>query len=74
MPKFELFDPPQTAWLATDKGTGFLSSCVIDEFIFFSRAVTAKEVSEIFKKGIDGALSVDGTGKLPTVWADLKRR
>jgi len=36
---------------------------VIDEFIFFSRAVTAKEVDEIFKKGIDGALSVDGTGK-----------
>jgi len=63
MPKFELFDPPQTAWLATDKGTGFLSSCVIDEFIFFSRAVTAKEVGEIFKKGIDGDLSVDGTGK-----------
>ena len=29
----------------------------------FSRAVTAKEVDEIFKKGIDGALSVDGTGK-----------
>ena len=36
---------------------------MIDEFIFFSRAVTAKEVDEIFKKGIDGVLSVDGTGK-----------
>jgi len=46
---------------------------VIDEFIFYSRAVTAKEVDEIFKKGIDGALSVDGVGKLPTIWAELKR-
>ncbi|HHZ93078.1 TPA: hypothetical protein EYN65_21745 [Candidatus Poribacteria bacterium] len=73
VPKFELADQEQTAWLATDKGTGFLSSCVIDEFIFYSRAVTAKEVDEIFTKGIDGALSVDGVGKLPTIWAELKR-
>ena len=71
--KFELADQEQTAWLATDRGTGFLSSCVIDEFIFYSRAVTAKEVDEIFKKGIDGALNVDGVEKLPTIWADLKR-
>ena len=56
MPKFELDDQDQTAWLATDKGTGFLSSCVIDEFIFYSRAVTAKEVDEISKKGIVGCL------------------
>jgi len=54
VPKFELFGPPQTAWLATDKGTGFLSSCVIDEFIFFSRAVTAKEIDEILKKASTG--------------------
>ena len=73
VPKFELADQEQTAWLATDRGTGFLSSCVIDEFIFYSRAVTKDEVNDLFTKGVEGALGVDRAGKLPTVWADLKR-
>jgi hypothetical protein len=72
VPKFELSDTPQTAWLATDKG-GWISACVIDEFVFFSRAVTAKEVNELFTKGVEGALSVDGYEKLPTIWANLKK-
>jgi hypothetical protein len=72
VPKFELSDTPQTAWLATDKG-GWISACVIDEFVFFSRAVTDKEVNELFTKGVEGALSVDGYEKLPTIWANLKK-
>ena len=27
VPKFQLQDQDQTAWLATDRGTGFLSAC-----------------------------------------------
>ena len=73
VPKFELADQPQTAWLATDKG-GWVSACSIDEAIFFSRAVTADEVNDIFTKGFEGALRVDKAGKLPTVWANLKRK
>ena len=69
--KFELNDEAQTAWLATDKG-GWISACVIDEFVFFSRAVTAKQVDEIFTKDVDEALSVDGKKRLSTIWADLK--
>ena len=72
VPKFELDDTPQTAWLATDKG-GWVSACVIDEFVFFSRAVTADEVNELFTKGVDGALNVDDHNKLPTIWGDLKK-
>ena len=72
VPKFELSDTPQTAWLATDKG-GNVSACVIDECIFFSRAVTAEEVNDLFTKGIDGALNVNNYNKLPTIWGDLKK-
>ena len=71
--KFELADQTQTAWLATDKG-GWVSACSIDEAIFFSRAVTKDEVNELFTKGFEGALGVDRAGKLPTVWADLKKK
>ena len=72
VPKFEMNDEDQTAWLATDQG-GWHSACIIDEFIFFSRAVTADEVNEIFSKGIDVGTKVDRVSKLPTIWADLKK-
>ena len=31
VPKFQLQDQDQTAWLATDRGTGFLSAVIMDE-------------------------------------------
>ena len=72
VPKFELADQEQTAWLATDRGTGFLSACIIDEFIFYSDAVTEEEVNQIMEKGFEGALSVDSLDKLSVIWGKLK--
>ena len=70
VPKFELADQEQTAWLATDRGTGFLSACIIDEFIFYSDAVTEEEVNQIMEKGFEGALSVDSLDKLSVIWGN----
>lgn len=72
---FSLTDQQQTAWLATDKGVGFLSACTVDDVGLFNEALTENDVKNIMKDGIARALgfvAVGSTGKLPAVWGTLK--
>ena len=73
VPKFQLQDQDQTAWLATDKGTGFLSATIMDEVGLFNDGLTEDEVKGIMNDGIlFTALAVDPSDKLPVVWGKLK--
>lgn len=73
VPKFQLQDQEQTAWLATDKGTGFLSACIMDEVGLFNDALTEDEVQGIMNDGIyHTAFAVEPFDKLPVLWGKLK--
>ena len=73
VPKFQLQDQDQTAWLATDKGTGFLSACIMDEVGLFNDALTEDEIQGIMNDGIfHTALAVEPADKLPVLWGKLK--
>ena len=75
VPKFQLQDQDQTAWLATDKGTGFLSAVVMDEVGLFNDALTEDEIQNIMKDGIyHTAFAVEPTDKLSVLWGKLKAR
>ena len=75
VPNFELQDQEQTAWLATDKGTGFLSACIMDEVGLFNDALTEDEVQGIMNEGIyHTAFAVEPLDKLPVLWGKLKTR
>lgn len=74
VPKFELQDQDQTAWLATDKGTGFLSACIMDEVGLFNDALTEDEIQGIMNDGIwHTAFAVEPSDKLSVLWAKLKQ-
>ena len=73
VPKFQLLEQEQTAWIATDKGTGFLSACVVDEVGLFNAALSAADVKTVMTKGIhQAAYAVDPLGKLTTLWGRMK--
>ncbi len=75
VPKFQLQDQDQTAWLATDKGTGFLSAVIMDEVGLFNDALTEDEIQGIMKDGIyHTAFAVEPSDKLPVLWGKLKTR
>ena len=75
VPKFQLLDQDQTAWLATDKGTGFLSATIMDEVGLFNDGLTEDEVQDIMNDGIyHTAFAVEPLDKLPVLWGKLKRR
>ena len=75
VPKFQLQDQDQTAWLATDKGTGALSACIMDEVGLFNDALTEDEIQGIMKDGIyHTAFAVEPSDKLPVLWGKLKAR
>ncbi len=44
VPKFQLQDQDQTAWLATDKGASFKSACIMDEVGLFNDALSKEEI------------------------------
>jgi len=75
VPHFTLTDTQQTAWVATDHGTGFLSNCMVDEVGLFKEALTEDDVKTIVNKGLAWALGMVGIepeGKLTTIWGRLK--
>ena len=73
VPKFQLQDQDQTAWLATDKGVGFLSATIMDEVGLFNDGLTEDEVQGIMNDGIlFTAFAVDPSEKLPVLWGKLK--
>ena len=73
VPKFQLVDQNQTAWLATDKGASFQSACVMDEVGLFNDALTEEEVQNIMKHGIyQTTYAVEPTDKLTVLWGTLK--
>ena len=73
VPKFQLQDQDQTAWLATDKGTGFLSAVIMDEVGLFNDALTEDEIQSIMKDGIyHTAFAVEPSDKLSVLWGKLK--
>ena len=73
VPKFQLQDQDQTAWLATDKGTGFLSAVIMDEVGLFNDALTEDEIQNIMKDGIyHTAFAVEPSDKLSVLWGKLK--
>ena len=73
VPKFQLVDQDQTAWLATDKGASFQSACVMDEVGLFNDALTEEEVKNIMKHGIyQAAYAVEPAEKLTVLWGKLK--
>lgn len=75
VPKFQLQDQDQTAWLATDKGVGFLSACIMDEVGLFNDALTEDEIQGIMNDGISHtAFAVEPSDKLPVLWGKLKGR
>ena len=75
VPKFQLQDQDQTAWLATDRGTGFLSAVIMDEVGLFNDALTEDEIQGIMKDGIyHTAFAVEPSAKLPVLWGKLKAR
>ena len=73
VPKFQLQDQDQTAWLATDRGTGFLSAVIMDEVGLFNDGLTEDEVQGIMNDGIyHTAYAVEPLDKLPVLWGKLK--
>lgn len=73
VPKFQLQDQEQTAWLATDKGVGFLSATIMDEVGLFNDGLSEDEVQAIMNDGIfHTAFAVEPSGKLPVLWGRLK--
>ena len=75
VPKFQLQDQEQTAWLATDRGTGFLSAVIMDEVGLFNDALTEDEIQGIMKDGIyHTAFAVEPSDKLSVLWGKLKAR
>ena len=75
VPKFELQDQDQTAWLATDRGTGFLSAVIMDEVGLFNDALTEDEVQGIMNDGIyHTTFAVEPLNKLSVLWGKLKAR
>ena len=73
VPKFQLQDQDQTAWLATDKGVGFLSATIMDEVGLFNDGLTEDEVQGIMNDGIEfTAFAVEPSNKLPVLWGRLK--
>ena len=75
VPKFQLQDQDQTAWLATDRGTGFLSAVIMDEVGLFNDALTEDEIQGIMKDGIyHTAFAVEPSDKLSVLWGKLKVR
>ena len=71
VPKFQLQDQDQTAWLATDSGWAFLSACIMDEVGLFKDALTKDEIHRIMNDGIY-AFAMAPADKLSTLWEDLK--
>lgn len=45
---------------------------IIDEIAFWNRPLSAKEVAEVFDRGIDQILDVSARGKLAMTWAAVK--
>ncbi len=73
VPKFQLQDQDQTAWLATDRGTGFQSACIMDDVGLFNDALTEDEIQGIMNEGIfQTAFTVEPADKLPVLWGKLK--
>ncbi len=73
--KFQLQDQDQTAWLATDRGTGFLSAVIMDDVGLFNDALTKEEIQKIMEDGIYHTVyAVEPTDKLSTVWGKLKQQ
>ena len=73
VPKFQLADQDQTAWLATDAGHGFQSACIKDEVGLFNEALSKQEIQDIMNNGIlTTAYSVEPGGKLSLLWGGLK--
>ena len=69
VPKFQLQDQDQTAWLATDRGTGFLSAVIMDEVGLFNDALTEDEIQQ----DMEQVLSVSPLDKAATTWGLLKK-
>ena len=75
VPKFQLQDGDQTAWLATDKGAAFHSACIMDEVGLFNDALSKEEIQKIMEDGIyHTAYAVEPADKLSTVWGKLKQQ
>lgn len=73
--KFQLVKEKQTAWLATDKGASFQSTCIMDEVGLFNDALTVEEIQNIMENGIyHTAYPVEPADKLSTVWGKLKQQ
>ncbi len=73
VPKFQLQDQEQTAWLATDKGANFFSAVIMDEVGLFNDGLTKDEIQRIMNDGIfHTAFAVEPSDKLPLLWGKLK--
>lgn len=73
--KFQLQDQDQTAWLATDAGTGFLSAVIMDDVGLFKDALSKDEIQNIMENGIyHTAYAVEPSDKLPVLWGKLKKQ
>lgn len=73
VPKFQLQDQEQTAWLATDKGVNFFSAVIMDEVGLFNDGLTEDEIQRIMNDGIfHTAFAVEPSDKLPLLWGKLK--
>ncbi|MBM3214016.1 LamG domain-containing protein [Candidatus Poribacteria bacterium] len=72
---FILQDQNQTAWVATDKGIGFLTACVVDEVGLFKVGLEAGDVKSIMESGLGRATGlepVEPRGKLARTWGIIK--
>ena len=71
---FTLDDNRQTMWIATDRGRGFLSNCVVDEVALFNEAIAEEEIKSIKDKGLNSILTdLEPLAKLTTTWGVIKR-
>jgi len=72
---FALQNQQQTFWLATDQGSGFLSSCIQDDVGLFNVALAEDDIKSIMNNGITravGGVAVEIQGKLPSLWGELR--
>ncbi|HIE25881.1 TPA: LamG domain-containing protein [Candidatus Poribacteria bacterium] len=74
-PNFSLADNQQTAWVATDRGTGFLSNCIVDEVGLFNVALSGDDIKNIVTKGLaraTGITAVEPANKITQTWGLIK--
>ena len=73
-PNFTQNNDGGSIWLAGWKGgAGWDFTGVLDEVAIFNAPLSEDDLNSVMTEGLEGALAVSPTGKLATIWANIKQ-